>query len=175
MQILRLIILLMFCNMAQSEEILVWPTKAEMEEIKKIEWKELEKHGFYEHPCGHVKTASVTALPPPDSPRYIEGTEKVYEFDPDGAVINQWAMPVDSYLFAVSGKSIIVRKGTGAIAISREGNISKSGQATVRPELYECPQPIKNMYGNSAYVRCTEHKDISNNKSRYFVYEGVCT
>ncbi len=84
-------------------------------------------------------------------------------------------MPVDSYLFAVSGSTIIVRKGAGAIVISREGNISKSSQIAVRPELYECPQPIKSMYGDSAYVRCTEHKDISNNKSRYFVYEGVCT
>ncbi len=165
----------MCCNIVQSEEILIWPTQAEMEEIKRIDWYDREKHGFYDHPCGHVKTASVTMLPPPESPKYIEGTEKVYEFDPAGTIINQWAMPVDSYLFAVSGKTIIVRKGDGAIAITREGNISKSIQSAIKPELHECPQPIKKMYGNSSYVRCTKHKDILNNKSRYFVYEGVCT
>ena len=170
--------LLLFSYLVKAEEILIWVPKAEVETlgIGVFDYKGLEKAGISPHPCGYVKSIEVTVLPPPDNPNFIGGTEKVYEFNREGAVINQWAMPVDSYLLAVSGTNIIVRKGSGAIEISRKGNISQSNQTAVQPaEPYECPQPIKSMYGNSSYVGCTKYRDISNNKSCYFVYEGVCS
>lgn len=161
--------------MAYAEEISIWPTRSEVNKIKNLNSDELEKQGYYEHPCGYVKIISTTIIPPPDSDNYIEGTEKVFEFDLEGVVLNQWAMPVDSYLYAVSGKSIIVREGEGALKISREGSIARSNVKAIIPKVVECPTAIKKMYGNSDYVRCTMHVDINSKKSRYFVYESVCT
>lgn len=173
--LLKVIFFFMLCNIAYSEEIQVWPTKADMERIKKIDWNDWGKYGFYDHPCGPIKLITVSELPPPDSENYIEGTEKVYEFNRAGEIINQWAMPVDSYLFAVSHDNIIVRKGNGAISISRSGRITKIIQPPVQAEQYTCPQTIKQMFIQSSFARCSKHTDIKDNKPRYFVYEGVCT
>lgn len=175
MQKLIFLAAFVFSSLIDAEEIRVWVPEDEIAAINAVDYKTLEKAGISPHPCGYVKSITVPIVPPPDSEQYIEGTEKVYEFDQVGTIINQWAIPVDSYLYAVSGEDIIVRYGSGALSISRGGALSPSSQSAVQPELAECPQPIKKMYGNSTYVRCTKHTDINNNKPRYFVYEGVCT
>lgn len=164
-----------FSSKKESTLISVWVTDSELKKMNHKDDATLEKEGIFSGPCGLVKTLNVSSVPPPDSKNFIKGTEKVYEFDKEGVLINQWAMPVDSFLYAVSGQNIIVSYGSNPLSISRDGTLSSSNQAAITPETIVCPAPIKKMYANEDYVRCTQHIDTQSAQARFFVYEGVCT
>lgn len=164
-----------FSSKTDETLIQVWVTGTELIEMNEKDDAALEKEGIFSGPCGLTKTLAVSSLPAPDSEKYIEGTEKVYEFDKKGVLLNQWAMPVDSFLYAVSDLNIIVSHGEKPLSISRSGEISPSNQKPVLPQTFPCPGAIKKMYDHSDYVRCTQHIDIQSAKARFFVYDGVCT
>lgn len=116
--------------------------------------------GYFDGPCGWTYSKDLDELPPPTTAELINGSEKVIEFDLSGKIINQWAMPVDSYVYAISGQSIYVSWGKSALEISPSGKLTESSQKYIEPKMAQCPAKIKAIFGNSSYVRCTEHADI---------------
>lgn len=157
-------------------EVMLWVSKEDAPKVttdRPIEF--WYKEGYFDGPCGWVQRKDVELLPPPNSKNYVEGSEKVFEVDQDGNIINQWSMPVDSYVYAISSSNIYVRWEKSALKISTSGKLQKSSQAYVEAKEANCKNQLKSIYGESDYIRCSEHTDILNNESHLLVYEGVCT
>lgn len=170
-----LLTILFLSPLTQTEEILIWFNNTEAEKLNKGNTYQTESQGIQEHPCGHVKVVNVSNIPPPDHKNFIEGTEKVYEFNASGKIIDRWSMPVNSYLLAALGKNIVVRYGDSSIAISREGTLSKPPLTNSAPQLISCPKDIKSFHKNSGDIRCFKLEDLTSKKVRYFVHNSICT
>ena len=158
---------------ASNQKVQVWASDAEINQEK--DKKILEKKGIYTHPCGYIKVLSVSSLPAPNTLEYIQGTEPVYEFNPKGKILNQWSMPVDSFLKGVFDTNILVSFGPKSLMISNNGTLSPYHQAVPSSTLTECPSSIKELFKGSDYLRCTKNIDLKTKKIRYFAHESVCT
>ncbi|AQQ66420.1 hypothetical protein Mag101_01225 [Microbulbifer agarilyticus] len=169
------IVLIFAASYANAIEVALWSSDAEVAKVPTDSMEELVKMGYEPHPCGWVRYTQVDALPPPDTSEFLKSSERVYEYDSAGKIINQWAMPVDAYLFAISGSDIFVRLGTGALKINRAGKISESEQKYIEPSESTCPSSVKALFGGSDYIWCEKRTDLASGTERFLAYEGVCT
>ncbi len=158
---------------ASNQKVQVWASDSEINQEK--DDKTLEKKGIYAHPCGHIKVLSVSSLPAPNTLEYIQGTEPVYEFNRKGKILNQWSMPVDSFVKGVFEKNILVSFGLKSLMISNNGALSPYHQEIPSSTLTQCPSSIKELFKPSEYLRCTQHIDLKTKKIRYFAHESICT
>ena len=176
MKKLSSILLVLLSINASAIEVILWVSEKDAPNITTdMPIESWHKAGYHDGPCGWVQTQNVDHLPPASSKNYIQGAEKVYELDQEGDILNLWSMPVDSYVYAISGLNIYVRWGKTALQISTSGQLQISEQQYIKAKEASCPNKIKSIYGESDYIRCSEHTDLSNNKVHFLVYEGVCT
>ena len=145
---------------------------------------EYEEAGIFEHPCGYVRETTVKALPPPGSPGFLKGAEKVLELNEQGEVVSRWAMPVDSWVMGVGGNSIIAsyRKQAApgeyeiaGLEISATGELRQRDAMEASARAIECPPALTEDFGDSSYLRCAEFEDLKSGEKRVLAYEGVCT
>jgi len=136
---------------------------------------------IYEHlACsGKVALIRVDRMPAPQPKATLE-LELVVELAHGDKVVRRWGMPVDAVVAAVSGDRIIVPAseasvGAKAFSISTTGAI---GRTTVPNKAdfgksIECPH-IKE-FGDSAYLRCFEFRDLASSQLRRIAYQAPCT
>ncbi len=132
------------------------------------------------HACtGDVAIIRVDRMPPPRRKATLE-PELVVELSQTGKITRRWPMPVDSIVAAVSGGQIIVsqgdaRAGAEALAINEKGDLSLRTIPTSADfgKWVKCP-PIQE-FGDSAYLRCFEHRDLGSGQTRRLAYQGPCT
>ncbi len=174
--LIGIVVLIFISFNANAIEVMLWVSKEDTPEITDKQTHEFwNKQGYFNGPCGWVQTKNMSKLPPPNSKKFVSGSEKVLEFDSSGNIISQWAMPVDSYVYAIAASTIYVRWENAALEISSTGELKQSTQKYIESKAIECPSKLRAVNGISDYTRCTEHTDISNGKSRLMVYEGACT
>ena len=160
----------------QSYPIWVWADESEIPPEAKLQFGEY-KDPWQGHPCGVVRKIDVSKVLPYGASDFIKGTERVIEFDENGEVIGSWAMPVDSWVMALDGDSILVSYSfdSKAMSIARNGNVSLVDPIESVLKLFKCPKSLEKKFGGSAYKRCVEFRDIQTGQLRFLVYEMPCT
>jgi hypothetical protein len=127
------------------------------------------------HACaGKVARARVLRMPSVDGSGPLV-PELVVEIDARDAVVARWAMPVDAWVAAVDGDSILVSATSSEVlAISLDGSIRAGESATPPPStIRPCPRLAE--FADSAYVRCSTFEDVHTHAPRHLAYQGPCT
>jgi hypothetical protein len=132
------------------------------------------------HACtGEVAVIRVDHMPPPRRKVTLE-PELVVELSQTGKIIRRWPMPVDSIVAAVSGGQIIIprgdaRAGAEALAINERGDLSLRTIPASADFGKSIKCPLIREFGDSAYLRCFEHRDLASGQIRRIAYQGPCT
>ena len=130
---------------------------------------------YEHHACsGQVAVARVTSMP--EHSDAVLQPELALELSPSGSVIRQWTFPIDVSVIGVEGDRLIVPKGTEtALSIVDSGQFEE----VARPEKDELGEwvscPEISIFGDSAYLRCFEFKDLASGKTRLIAYNAPCT
>ena len=155
---------------AQSVEVPLWPGPGVEKDVRVISIN-------HDGPCGPVAFARITKLPSPNTKGPLQ-SERVVELSSLGTVLRTWPKPVDYDVLGIVGTQLLVApygdKSSGLL-VANTGRFSVTVPPTDRPSptLYQCPRIPT--FGNSAYVRCHEIKDLKNKKTRRLAYDGPCT
>ena len=128
-------------------------------------------------PCGPVALARVTKLPAPQAKGALQ-SELVVELSESGAIVRRWPKPINYDVAGLTGSRILISPYGGtteALFVAPAGELEATTLPLDRPSLmpYKCPRIPA--FGNSAYVRCYEVRDINSGKLRRLAYEGPCT
>jgi hypothetical protein len=135
------------------------------------------------HCCcgGDIAVARVSQLPLPG----VRGTlqsELVVELTETGVVVRRWPMPADLIVAGVKQDRILVSLAPmvgenfdGGILISTRGDVSTAlvPRDVSEPQLYTCPRIPE--FGDSAYLRCFEFRDLETGATRRIAYQEPCT
>lgn len=132
-----------------------------------------------EGPCGPTISAWVKVVPIDDP---ILAAERALELDAEGAVLAEWALPVNSVVGGIDGDQLLVpfrfsddsSAAVPSMSIARDGTIGVLAIVpTSDPEPFSCP--LLTRYGRSAYLRCMILPDRSSQERRRVAYELPCT
>lgn len=133
------------------------------------------------HACsGRRAYAHVIEMPDPESNGSLQ-PELVVELSLSGAVIRQWAMPIDETVLGIRGDRIIVSYGEDPtdeakvlmISLNRSFSVASLPSMLKTSNAFECPHLTQ--FGDSAYIRCFEYFDPESNEVHRLAYQGPCT
>jgi hypothetical protein len=155
---------------AQSADVPLWPGPGAEMDRRVISIND-------DGPCGPVALARIAKLPRPKAKGPLQ-SERVVELSTSGTVIRTWPKPVDYDVLGIAGSQLLVAPyghESNGMLVAPTGHFSSTTPPSDRPSstTYECPRvPV---FGNSAYLRCHEIKDLKTKKTRRLAYEGPCT
>lgn len=152
---------------AQTYELHFWPGETVEQDSRVVQ--------IAPHPCGTVAVASVATMPTLGDEALKP--ERVVEFSADGEILNQWAIPVDTYPLGIQGDRVLINfYESPPLWIGLDSSITVSESAISLPpaELIECDFSAE-AFPNSAYAVCTRYPDLYSGESRLLSFEGVCT
>ena len=135
------------------------------------------------HCCcsGDIAITRLSKLPHPGSKDPLE-PEVVLELSGKGNILRRWPLPVDLIVTAIKGDQILVplapmlgSKSDRGLFISTEGDLFLTviPLRVPKPVSYTCP--IIKEFGESAYLRCFEFRDLSSGEVRRLAFQGPCT
>lgn len=166
------IVLLGVCTAASAQaiDVQLWPGPGAKKDPRVISIND-------DGPCGPIALARVSRLPSPATKGPLQ-SERVVELSNSGKVLRTWPKPAYYDVIGIAGTQLLVApygNDSDAIAVASAGQFGPITPPTDRPGLtqYECPR--MSVFGNSAYVRCHEIKDLKSNKTRRLAFEGPCT
>lgn len=155
---------------AQSVDVPLWPGPGAKKDPRVISIND-------DGPCGPVALARISKLPSPKTKGPLQ-SERVVELSSSGAVLRTWPKPVDYDVLGIAGTQLLIAPygdTSNGMLVAMTGHFTATTPPMDRPSstIYGCPRiPV---FGNSAYVRCHEIKDLKSNKTRRLAYEGPCT
>ena len=135
------------------------------------------------HCCcsGEIAVARVWELPLPQATGPLE-PELVVELTEDGDVLRRWPIPVDLIVAGVGKEQILVSLapmlGTSsdrAILVSPRGAVALTRVPPRLPEPVPFMCPLIRDFGESAYLRCFQFRDLSSGEVRRLAFQGPCT
>lgn len=133
------------------------------------------------HCCcsGEIALARVSQLPLPGATGPLE-SELVVELSDAGVVLTRWPLPADLVVAGVKNEQLLVSLAPmgdfeRGIFISPRGILSMTTvpKESPEPRQHTCPRIPE--FGDSAYLRCFEFRDLGSGAIRRLAYEGVCT
>ena len=127
-----------------------------------------------------IAVARVSELPLPVAEGPLE--PEVVELTEAGDVLRRWPIPVDLIVAGVEKEQILVALapmlGTSsdrAILVSPRGAVALTRVPPRLPEPVPFMCPLIRDFGESAYLRCFQFRDLSSGEVRRLAFQGPCT
>ena len=127
-----------------------------------------------------IAVARVSELPLPVAEGPLE--PEVVELTEAGDVLRRWPIPVDLIVAGVGKEQILVSLapmlGTSsdcAILVSPRGAVALTRVPPRLPEPVPFMCPLIRDFGESAYLRCFQFRDLSSGEVRRLAFQGPCT
>ena len=90
-------------------------------------------------------------------------------------IINEWALPANSLFVGVNGSHILIPSGDGALGIDTNGEIHRKEKPQNPLQIFQCPETVANILGDSEYKQCASVQDMTTKEIRHFIYNYPCT